>query len=443
MTELGKTISLRRGIGLAICMLIGTGILALPGLALGVGNVHEAIIGWLLIIIVTIPRIQICSRLGLKFPSTAGLAGYAEEAVGPWGRYSISYLVGGSYLFGLPAVAFIGSEYMRQLFSLSESGVTFCAILLVTLMFISNLFGIRAITLINYLALTVLFLLIGTLIVFNLDFLGSGLGIAREALNGSGNVDSHIVWNVTALLFWAFLGWENLSFSLGEMKDPEKNVPRLYWLSFILVASIYILLALISVGASVAGISLKGAAGLSGLVLFTPGGSLLIWLIIIVLAANACSWNFTASRLIYAGGRTGVFPAVFGKLSKRNIPVSSLVILYALSVFVITGCYFFKVPVTAMMLLVNQNFIFLCGFIIIAYWKTEIGWQRWIFSVLSFISLSFLASGFTWKIIYPIFLIGLGYFRFIGKKGEITASRSGQELLLREDASELPYLTKH
>lgn len=281
MTELGKTISLRRGIGLAICMLIGTGILALPGLALSVGNVHEAILGWLLITIVTIPRIQICSRLGLKFPSTAGLAGYAEEAVGPWDRYSISYLVGGSYLFGLPAVAFIGSEYMRQLFSLSESGVIFCAILLVTLMFISNLFGIRAITLINYLALTVLFLLIGMLIVFNLDFLGSGLGIAREALNGSGNVDSRIAWNVTALLFWAFLGWENLSFSLGEMKDPEKNVPRLYWLSFILVAAIYILLALISVGASVAGISLKGAAGLSGLVLFTPGGSLLIWLIII------------------------------------------------------------------------------------------------------------------------------------------------------------------
>jgi hypothetical protein len=39
----------------------------------------------------------------------------------------------------------------------------------------------------------------------------------------------------------------------------------------------------------------------------------------VVLAANACSWNFTASRLIYAGGRTGVFPAVFGRLSKKNI----------------------------------------------------------------------------------------------------------------------------
>jgi len=59
MTDLEKTITLKRGIGLAICMLIGTGILALPGLALSVGNVHEAILGWLLITFVTIPRVQI------------------------------------------------------------------------------------------------------------------------------------------------------------------------------------------------------------------------------------------------------------------------------------------------------------------------------------------------------------------------------------------------
>jgi APA family basic amino acid/polyamine antiporter len=232
------------------------------------------------------------------------------------------------------------------------------------------------------------------------------------------------------------------------MKDPEKNVPRLYWLSFVLVAAIYVLLALISVGASAAGVSLKGAAGLSGLVLLTPGGGFLMWLIIIVLAANACSWNFTASRLIYAGGRTGVFPAVFGKLSKKNIPVSSLVTQYALSVSLITGCYLFKVPITAMMLLVNQNFIFLCGFIIIAYWKTETSWQKWFFSILAFLSLSFLASGFTWKVIYPIFLIGLGYFRFIGKKRDAATPRSvdpqsRQELSLREDTSELSRLTKH
>lgn len=92
-------------------------------------------------------------------------------------------------------------------------------------MFISNPFGIRAITLINYLALTVLFLFIELIIVFNLDFLGSGLRITEEALNVHGKVDPKIVLDVTALLFWAFLGRENLSFSLGEMKNPTKTFP--------------------------------------------------------------------------------------------------------------------------------------------------------------------------------------------------------------------------
>jgi len=443
MTELGKTITLRRGLGLAICMLIGTGILALPGLALDAGSVHEAVLGWFLISLIAVPLIQICARLGLKFPSTSGLSGYAEEAVGPWGGYAVSYLVGGSFFFGLPAVALIGSEYMGQLFSLSEAGVALFAVLLVTLMLLSNLAGMRAISLINYMALAVLFLLIGLLIGFNLDFFGSGVGIAKEAVNGSGNVDLSNVWKVSALLFWAFLGWENLSFSLGEIKDPEKNVPLLYWLSFALVTSIYILLALISAGASAAGVPLRGAAGLSGLVLFTPGGDFLVWLMVIVVAANACSWNFTASRLLYAGGRTGIFPAAFGKLSKRDIPVSGLVGLYILSIILIIGSYFFKIPVSAMILLVNQNFVFLYAFIIVAYWKTETGLQKWVFSALSLVSLSFLVSGFSWEVIYPIFLIGFGYYRFIGKKRPLKTLQSGKDFSLCEDCMELPCPTHH
>jgi APA family basic amino acid/polyamine antiporter len=83
MTELKKTISFRRGMGLAICMIIGTGILALPGLALDVGTVHEAILGWFLIAIVAVPLIAICSSLGLRFPSTSGLAGLLRRQWDP------------------------------------------------------------------------------------------------------------------------------------------------------------------------------------------------------------------------------------------------------------------------------------------------------------------------------------------------------------------------
>ncbi len=468
MTELGKTITLWRGLGLAICMLIGTGILALPGLALDAGNVYEAVLGWLLISLVALPLIHICARLGLKFPSTAGLARYAEEAVGPWGGYAVSYLVAGSFLFGLPAVALVGAEYVRQLIPLSELGIAFFAILLIILMTLSNLAGIRAISLINFAALAVLFLLIGLLVLFNLNFFSAGLEIALEALkvslNGSAgvfagmgtgvgatagagtgvgaSVDPKHLWSIAALLFWAFLGWENLSFSLGEIKDPEKNVPRLYWLSFVLVVSIYLLLAFISAGAKAAGVPLQGAAGLSGLVRFTPGGDLLVWFMVIVVAANACSWNFTASRLIFSGGRTGIFPASLGKLSVRGIPVPALAVLFVSSFALVLAAYVFRISVSDLILLVNQNFVFLYAFIILAYWKTETGWQKWVFSALSLASLAFLVSGFTWEIVYPIFLIGLGYYRWtVSEKGKLLGKE--KQYVVSSDESELPVGLQH
>jgi amino acid efflux transporter len=66
-------------------------------------------------------------------------------------------------------------------------------------------------------------------------------------------------------------------------------------------------------------------------------------------------------------------------------------------------------------MLVNQNFLFLYGFILLSYWKTETGWRRWVYSGLSLISLSFLVSGFTWKILYSVALMGLGYYGFVRK----------------------------
>lgn len=52
------------------------------------------------------------------------------------------------------------------------------------------------------------------------------------------------------------------------------------------------------------------------------------------------------------------------------------------------------------------------------------------------------ASGFTWKVIYPTCLIGLGYFRFLVKKEDIlyfqpVVAQSKQKLVLLEDSQEL------
>jgi hypothetical protein len=49
MKDLPKTITTRKGITLAVSMIIGSGLLGLPGMALEMGTVYSAAGGWILI----------------------------------------------------------------------------------------------------------------------------------------------------------------------------------------------------------------------------------------------------------------------------------------------------------------------------------------------------------------------------------------------------------
>lgn len=433
MTELEKTVTLGRGVVLAILMVIGSGLLGLPGLVADTGTVQEVVFGWLLIILAVMPLIQICAELGKKFPCSGGLFHYAREAVGEWGGYAVTALVCGSFILGEPAVALIGGEYLQHLFDLPDFGVHLLAFLIITAMTLITIAGVRLVSFFNYAAIAILLFLIAALTFYNFNFFSSGLVFSIQALIeglsgtagmnpgisnlGNSNLypDPYNVWKISALLFWAFLGWENMSFGLGELQNPEKNVKRVFWLSFGITIFIYLMLAITSIGADANGIPLSGASGLVELVKFTPPGNLLIWLMAIVIVANVTSWNFASSRLVYASGKENVLPACLGKISKRGQPMVSILSMYVVFVLVLLGTYVFRVPVSSLLMLTNQNFLFLYGFILLSYWKTETGWRRWVYSGLSFLSLSFLVSGFTWKILYSVALTGIGYYEFVRK----------------------------
>ena len=105
---LKKTITLWRGIALAVSMVIGSGLLGLPGLALEMGSVHSTAGAWLLVSLALIPLVYIFSALGLKFTSAAGLSRYARESLGDWGGYAVSAVLCGTYTLGIPVLALIG-----------------------------------------------------------------------------------------------------------------------------------------------------------------------------------------------------------------------------------------------------------------------------------------------------------------------------------------------
>lgn len=406
MSELKKSISLWQGTALAVSMVVGSGLLGLPGLALQAGSPRDAAFGWLLTIIAAIPLIAIFARLGRRFASSAGLSRYAEEALGSWGSYAVTAVLSGTFTIGIPALALIGAAYAGSILQ-APGSVPWIAAGMLVLSTGFNVLGVRLANWVNTVAVVALMGLVVFIVFFNLSDLAAGADLLVSVPDTS--LSYPTLWGIAALLFWAFLGWENLSFGLEEFEEAERNIPRVYWFSFALVAVLYFALALTSVGAQATGVSVEGAAGLTSLLAGTPLQAGVVVVMVLVILANANAWVFGASRLVYSAGRDGILPEALDRVNRDGIPVVSLLTLLGFYIVVIAGMSITGISLSLPILLVSQNFLVLYAITIYAYWRLEGGWRRWVVGPLAVISCGFLLSGFSWWIAYPLGLIALGY----------------------------------
>ncbi|HWR10807.1 MAG TPA: APC family permease [Rectinemataceae bacterium] len=409
MNGLRKTITTWKGVTLAVSMIIGSGLLGLPGMALEVGNVHTAAGGWMLIALALIPLVYIFTRLGLKFTSSAGLSRYARESMGAWGGHAVAAVLCGTFTIGIPALALIGGAYAKDLLGLPENSIYWLALVILALAAAGNLLGAKVINIVNSASLIALTAMVLLIIVSNIPFLGAGLKVFGETMTRAGDLDYRDLWRVTAILFWAFIGWENLSFSLEEFKNPAKSIPRVFWLSFLVVLFLYFGIIVTSIGAEASGISVRGASGLTALVKQTPMGVFQAAIMALVIPANAIAWVLSASRLYYASGRDGILPSFLGRLAKDGTPLNSVLVSFVAYSLAIAVTYVFRINLSGLVLIVSQNFLVLYVISIFAYWKTEKSNRRWIVTALAALSCGFLLSGFNWWILYPLALLLVGY----------------------------------
>jgi len=414
--QLRKTITLWKGLALAVSTVIGSGLLGLPGMSLETGSLHAAAGGWMLISVMVVPLVYIFACLGLRFTSSAGLSKYAQASVGDWGSHAVTAVLCGTFVIGIPVLAWIGGAYTQTMCGLPDGSIVWLAMAILFLSTMCNLLGVAVVNWINTASLMALFVMSGVIVLSNGPLFIKGLHVFGETLAGKGHLSYFDLWRTSALLFWAFIGWENLSFNLEEFKNPSKTIPRVYWLSFTVVMTLYLALSVTTVGAQASGFSVQGESGLASLVRQTPLGVLQTVIMILVIAANACAWIMGASRLYYAAGRDGILPSMLGRLTNRGIPLNSLLASLAIYAVVLWESHALGLSASHLVLAVSQNFLVLYVLSVFAYWKTESRPRRWIIASLCFLSCGFLLSGFNGWIAYPASLLGVGYWNYRRKR---------------------------
>lgn len=416
---LTRNISMRQGVVIAIGMVLGSGLFGLPGLAIEQGGADAALLGWLIMVMIMSPMLYVFIVLGRAYPQADGLTQYAQVAVagqtldsarGRIAKGAVSVLLTGTFALGIPASIWVAASYVLHAFGVeaqwARAALTAAFLLASTLM---NLRGVNVLAKVNSVSLYVLLLVVGVLILGNLDTLNTTVEHVSNWQWHDFSLPS--IWAVMALLFWAFLGWENMSFGLGELRDPERNVPRVYLWSFVCVVALYLLLAAVISGAAWQGRAVSGESGL--LALFdSPWLKFVLGITMgLMIIASQNAWVFGASRMLYSAANEGVYPQSWAQLNHAQMPARALWLLFSafsLSLLVLTMRW---ISVAQMMTLVSQNFMVLYAVSLLAYWRIVLPKPRWFAVLMGLIasgSCVFLLQGFTWWLLFPLVLLAIG-----------------------------------
>lgn len=371
--------TLQRKLGLWACIsivagsVIGSSIFMKPATMAGqLGSPLLLSLVWVVAGVVSIFGAMINAEVGAMLPETGGQYAYFRYMYGRFFSYMFGWasfivintaaIAGISFIFAQYSTYFIDLPsfsdttvssfiihlpFIGELYPLNNIGVKALAILLIVVVTAINHRSVKAggniqvlFTLIKVLAL--LFLILGIFF--------SGKGSVSNFTTNSINMDFSAWGVLTAFIaatsgaLAAYDGWNNLGFAGGEIKNPQKNIPRgLIWglvvciVMYLLTTQAYLYMLPVEEMKDSSLVATDALQKVMG-----AGGASLIAIMVIISTAGAANGNILpCSRVTYAMAKDGVFFSWAAKEDKRNhTPFASLWLQAAWSVvFVMTGSF--------------------------------------------------------------------------------------------------------
>ncbi len=316
--------------GLMIGPILGSGIIFLPPLVYQVAG-SWALIGWICIVTLSSFFATIFGKLSILLPGDAGVAGSIETAFGRRTKRLASFYLIGAVLFGPVPVLLTAADFLHPFIPLD---VPLLAMLFLCGCVVMLLRQVSSIGRISF--------IMSSLIAVTL-FAGAAVTLLQHS-----SLHIHLppfpgkqFGSGLLLLFWTMVGWEVVGSYSGDVRDPEKTIPRAVLCSFLIIA-----LVSITTAAAVQMISPQMIHGRSVSVsdLIRPlfGGATDI--IMAVLVTSLC----TTSYLLFTGGtaRLASFIAGEGHLPKflsgkasNGAPVTTILALALTHVSALAAVY--------------------------------------------------------------------------------------------------------
>jgi amino acid transporter len=313
-----------------------------------------AILDWIIAGIVVMILALVHAELGAMYPVSGGTARFPHFAFGSAAGVGFGFF---SYLQAVtiaPIECFAFMEYASHFWpSIYNSttgnvtGVGFILTIVLMAIFVAvNFLAMRVFSRVNS-ALTWWKIAIPILAIIVLLFkFHSGNFTAGGAGFMPGGAKALFSAIPSAGIVFAYSGFEQADQLAGEVKDPQRNLPRAIILSVTIAIIVYCLLQLVFIGAMPTNLLGHGFAGLTNKdILAGPFAGLagvagLAWLGFILridafISPSGTGLIYTTgtSRVSYGLARNRYFPQFFGKVDSRGIPWAGLIGAFIIGLF--------------------------------------------------------------------------------------------------------------
>lgn len=312
--DLPRVLGFTSVVGILVGTVIGSGIFVAPNrIAELVASPQLILAVWIVGGVLSFFGALAFAELGAMFPQAGGMYVYLRESYGPL----VAFLFGWTLFFVIDSgaiatlsVAF-SSRYLPYFVPLTPLGSKAVAVTLIAVLVAVNVLGVRyGAALQNVL----MFVKFGAIVAVSLAVFALAGGDARHFVSPAPAAWSGpLVGRFGAALvlsLWAYKGWEAVTFSSGEIRNPGRNVPLGLLAGTAVVVVLYLttnLAYLYVFPAEQIAKSSRIAADAMNVAVGPVGASLVAGVILCSITGAANGNVLTAPRVFFAMARDGMF----------------------------------------------------------------------------------------------------------------------------------------
>jgi len=317
-------------VAITINGIIGAGIFGLPS------NVYKLIGTYSLVAFVAcalvVALIILCfAEVSSRFDDTGGPYLYAREAFQPAVAFGVGWLIWLARITAFAANCNLLINYLSYFWLPATTPLWRASIivLVVIALAVINLLGIRQAAIVSN-AFTV-----GKLVPI-IIFIAAGLFFLNPQAFEFGPSPTTADFSKSVLLLvYAFTGFEMATIPAGEVRDPQRSLPRALLIAILVVATLYIMIQVVCVG-TLPGLaqSSRPLADAGSQFLGAAGGAIISAGAIISITGNLNILLLSGSRLPFAMAEQKQLPAFVGSIhTKFFTPYVSILITAGLMLF--------------------------------------------------------------------------------------------------------------